>query len=181
MGELKWWHARRGPPLLLLLPPQPPRFSLCTPTCSYRDDMQHGNMRNPANTVAMTTQPEDNCFTAHNTTHRLGCFGRMILLLLFCFFFCSMKQRRVALFMVIRVFSVVCLFFDNFLSESRLFIPPALRPQREGGHKHKWAVLPFGSVWNKRKLCENVTSALEMPLVLRGVALLAASSPRPLT
>ncbi len=49
------------------------------PTCCYRDDTLYWNMRNPANTVAMTTQPEDNCFTAYNTTHHLGCFRNTLL------------------------------------------------------------------------------------------------------
>lgn len=63
MGGLKWWHARPSP----ASPARPP-------TCSYGDDTLYWT-----NTVAMTTQPEDNCFTAHNTTHHLGCLTNVSL------------------------------------------------------------------------------------------------------
>lgn len=170
MGELKWWHARRGPPLLLL-----PAFPCARQRAATGMTCSTENMRNPANTVAMTTQPEDNCFTAHNTTHHLGCFRRMILLL----FFCSMKQRRVALFMVIRIFCALFIFWQLPVRELPFYPAGATAAKKRG--KHKWAVLLFGCVWNKWKLSGNVTSALEMPLVLRGVVLLAASSLHSLT
>lgn len=68
-GWLKMVVCMEEQPLPPSSPPPPPL--LAAPTCSYRDDTLYWNMRNPANTVAMTTQPEDNCFTAHNTTHHL--------------------------------------------------------------------------------------------------------------
>lgn len=48
--------------------PIPSHPHLSALMCSYRDDMLYWDMRNPANTVAMTTQPEDNCFTAYSIT-----------------------------------------------------------------------------------------------------------------
>lgn len=46
----------------------------------YRDDTLYWNMRNSANTVAMTTQPEDKCFTAYYTTHHLSWLRNVLLL-----------------------------------------------------------------------------------------------------
>lgn len=120
--------------------------------------MQHWNMRNPANTVAMTTQPEDHCFTAHNSSHRLCCRARTSPPLLpfffsfpIFFFFCSFKATLGGF---VQIF-----FFQRVPELLRQFIQPALQMGER-----------CPAVWVAEETKENVTSGLEMSLVLNDVA-----------
>lgn len=147
MGGLKWWHARPSP----ASPARPP-------TCSYGDDTLYWNMLTllpwqPSQRITVLqhiTPPTTSAASQMCRSPPLGvarCFGR---------------HRA----------SNHSPWWSDFLWKSRLFFPHtrAVNRWREATLMNRPIV---GCAQYEQKLIENVTSALEMSAVLRGVAQLA--------